>query len=119
MGTVIKNIDIYAPLTDEQKKELEKADKMPISFDDDCPELTDEQLSQFTRMSKPFSIDELRELKEISEQRQQDRVKQTIAIRLSPQAIAKAKSLGKGYTSVLSRILEAALADNDTIKHYL
>lgn len=119
MGTVIKKIDIYEPLTEEQKKELKKANEMPITFDDDCPELTSEQLSNFTRMSKPFSVDELKELKEISKQRQQDRVKQTIAIRLSPQAVAKAKSLGKGYTSVLSRILEAALADNETIKHYL
>ena len=45
--------------------------------------------------------------------------KQTVAIRLSPQALTKAKSLGKGYTTILSRILEAALADNETIKHYL
>ena len=39
--------------------------------------------------------------------------------RLSPQALKKARSLGKGYTSVLSRILENALNDPNTIKHYL
>ncbi|MEI3175137.1 MAG: BrnA antitoxin family protein [Lachnospiraceae bacterium] len=45
--------------------------------------------------------------------------KQTVTIRLSPQALKKARSLGKGYTSVLSRILENALNDPNTIKHYL
>ncbi len=119
MGTVTKNIDIYAHLTDEQKEDLKKAEETPVVFDDDCPELTSEQLSDFTRATEPFSVEELKNLKEISEQRKQDRVKQTVAIRLSPQAAAKAKSLGKGYTSVLSRILENALSDNEIIKRYL
>ncbi|MCD7741533.1 MAG: hypothetical protein LUI06_04955 [Ruminococcus sp.] len=61
MGTVSKNIDIYAPLTDEQKEELKRADRMPITFDEDCPELTPEQLSGFTRSSKTFSVDEPKE----------------------------------------------------------
>lgn len=42
-----------------------------------------------------------------------------VAIRLSPQALTKAKSLGKDYTTILSRILETALADNEIIKQYL
>ena len=50
---------------------------------------------------------------------QQTQTKQTVAIRLSPQALTKAKSLGKGYTTILSRILETALADNEIIKQYL
>lgn len=29
------------------------------------------------------------------------------------------KSIGKGYTSVLSRILESALENPDIVKHYL
>lgn len=33
--------------------------------------------------------------------------------------VKKAKSLGKGYTSVLSRILEEALDDNDLIHRCL
>ncbi len=119
MGTVSKNVDIYAPLTDEQKEELKKADKMPITFDEDCHELTPEQLYEYKIASKPFYIDELKALKEISKQRQQDRVKQTVAIRLSPQALEKAKSLGKGYTSVLSRILEDALNNKEALKRFL
>lgn len=99
-----KEIDLNAPLTDEQKQKLEALKDRPIEFDEDCPELTEEQLSQFKRAS---------------EERRAERRKQTVTLRLSPQALKKAQSLGKGYTSVLSRILESALNDNEVIKHYL
>lgn len=102
--TIRKEIDLNAPLTDEQKKMLENLVTRPAAPDDDCPELTAEQLSQ---------------LKRISAEKREERCKQTVTIRLSPQALAKAKSLGKGYTAVLSRILENALNDIDIIKHNL
>ena len=99
-----KEIDLNKPLTDEQREMLEKLGTRPVQPDEDCPELTAEQLSQMVR---------------VSEQRREERKKQTVTIRLSPQALRTAKSLGKGYTSVLSRILESALSDTDVIKHYL
>lgn len=99
-----KELDLDAPLTERQKQMLEALRSIEPVPDEDCPELTAEQLEQFTR---------------ISEENQEDRIKQTVTIRLSPQAVRKAKSLGKGYTSVLSRILESALRDNETIKHFL
>ena len=58
-------------------------------------------------------------MKKISEIRREERKKQTVTLRLSPQALKTAKSLGKGYTSVLSRILESALTDEELIKQYL
>lgn len=91
-------------LTEEQENMLREAEKLPIVFDEDSPELTDEELAQFYR---------------ISEKRREDRKKQTVTLRLSPQALNTAKSLGKGYTSVLSRILESALKDKDVIQKYL
>ena len=83
---------------------LEEMDKASIVYDEDSPEFTEEELKQFKR---------------VSELKRDERNKQTVSIRLSPQAIKKAKSLGKGYTSVLSRILEAALNDNELIKKSL
>ncbi len=101
---VRKDIDINKPLSDDKKKMLERADKMPIVYDEDSPELTLEQLTEFRR---------------VSEMRNNERRKQTVTLRLSPSALSKAKSLGKGYTSVLARILEEALKDNDMIKRCL
>ena len=102
--TIRKEIDLNAPLTTEQKQMLEALKTRPVQPDEDCPELTAEQLSQLVR---------------VSEIRRGERRKQTVTLRLSPQALRTAKSLGKGYTSVLSRILESALTDAELIKHYL
>ena len=43
-------IDVSKPLTPEQIEMLEKAKQMPITYDEDCPELTEEQLKQFRRV---------------------------------------------------------------------
>ena len=101
---VKKTIDVSAPLTDEQIKELEALKDRPVGFDEDCPELTESELKRFSRVS------------EISHAAKN---KQTVTIQLSPQAFRTAESLGKGYTSILSRILENALSDKETIKHFL
>jgi len=98
---ISKEIDFNEPLTPEELKMLKDLETRPIQFDEDCPELTDEQLKSMYR---------------VKDQNRQERNKQTVTIRLSPQALRKAKSLGKGYTSVLSRILEKALNDNEMIK---
>ena len=92
------------PLTPEQIKELEEMEVSPIVYDEDCPPITDEELSRMRR---------------VSDMRNEERRKKTVSIRLSSKALKKARSLGKGYTSILSRILEDALNDNETIKKYL
>lgn len=91
-------------LTPAQVEMLNELATRPISPDEDCPELTPEQLAQFRR---------------ISATNREERCKQTVTLRLSPQALRRAKSLGKGYTSVLSRILENALENPDTVRHFL
>ena len=91
-------------LTDEQRNLLNNIEKKSVVIDGDRPELTTEELMEFRR---------------VADIRKEERRKQTVTIRLSPQALSKAKSLGKGYTSVLSRILEMALNDNEMIKRCL
>lgn len=99
-----KEIDLNEPLTEEQKEMLTKMQSQEATPDEDSPELTQEQLDSLVAISK---------------KRREERKKQTVTIRLSPQALKTAKSLGKGYTSVLSRILENTLSDADLIKNYL
>ena len=101
---VRKEIDLNQPLAPAQTEMLNKLASRPITPDEDCPELTMEQLAQFRR---------------ISAANREERCKQTVTLRLSPQAIRRAKSLGKGYTSVLSRILESALENPDIVRHHL
>ncbi|MDR1736266.1 MAG: BrnA antitoxin family protein [Oscillospiraceae bacterium] len=99
-----KVIDVNEPLSSEQLAMLERAKNLPILYDEDCPEFSEEELKQFRR---------------VSDERRSDRQKQTVTLRLSPQALRKARSLGKGYTSVLSRILESALENPDVVNHHL
>lgn len=102
---VYEELNFNDKLTENQIKELRELENAPVVPDEDCPELTDEQLAKFAAAAR--------------ERNQKMQNKQMVAIRLSPQALLKAKSLGKGYTTILSRILETALADNETIKQYL
>ena len=99
-----KTIDVTKKPSQEQIEMLLTAAKLPIHAKSEYPEFSEIELMQFKR---------------ISNARRADRQKQTVTLRLSPQALEKARSLGKGYTSVLSRILERALDDPDVIKHNL
>lgn len=98
------DIDVTKPPTQEQLDMLDKAAALPIPADAEYPEFSAEELKQFRR---------------IADSRRDSRNKQVVALRLSPRAMAKAKSLGKGYTSILSRILENALNDPEIIKQNL
>ena len=53
MGEVL-NIKIQ--LTEEEKKQLEKAKNMPITYDNDCPETTPEQALKFRRVNRPKRV---------------------------------------------------------------
>ena len=93
--------ELSSGLTEEELLEIEKAANSPIVHDEDSPEMTKEMLMQFKRMNK------------------EERVKQTVSLRLSPSTLKKAKSLGKGYTSVLSRLLDLAINDEEMLKKCL
>lgn len=97
----MKMTELTAELTDEERRELDAAASKPVVFDEESPQMTAEMLMQFKRMNR------------------EDRVKQTISIRLSPSTLNKAKSFGKGYTAVLSRLLDLAINDEEMLKKCL
>ena len=99
-----REIDRKKPLTEKQKDMLKALEERPVTPDETCRELTAEELSYFRR---------------VAERKRKERCKQTVTLRISPEALKKAKMLGKGYTSVLSRILEEALDSPETIRHNL
>lgn len=90
MAKVMMN-SLPAELTPEEIAELEAAEKMPIVFDDDCPEMSKEMLQQFHRPD-------------------------TVMVRISPDSMKKVKSFGRDYPQILSQLLDLALNDADLIK---
>ena len=87
--------EIGTEITADELYEIESAAGRQPVFDNDSPEMTLEMLKQFKQMN---------------------RTKQTASIRLSPKALSFSKSYGKGYTSFLSRLIDAALDDEDMVK---
>ena len=60
--------------------------------------MTEEQLMQFKRMNR------------------ENRTKPTISLRISPATLKKAKQYGKGYTGLLSRLLDAAIDNEELVR---
>ena len=93
--------DLEQNLTEEELQELEAAEKKEPVFDEDSPAMTHEQLMQFKRINH------------------ENRTKPTISLRISPATLKKAKEYGKGYTELLSRLLDAAINDEELVRKCL
>ncbi len=90
--------------TSEQIARIEGAAKRPIVFDEDSPEYTEE---------------EYREMFLAAQAKRAERVKPTISLRISPETLAIARSIGKGYTGFLSRLLDNAIRDPEMVRKSL
>lgn len=93
MAKVTMN-SLPAELTPEEMAELEAAEKMPITFDDDSPEMSAEMLRQFQRMDH-------------------------VTVRISPDNLKKVRSFGPDYSRILSHLLNLALNDTELLKKCL
>lgn len=91
-------------MTTGQKKEIRQAAKKPIVYDEDCPELTEEQLDEFARLAT---------------QQREERKRKVVALRIKPKTLEKAKKLGKGYTAILSRMIDLCIDDKELLKKCL
>lgn len=98
------NMKSGEPLSPEQIKEIEIAKSKPITYDEDCPKLSEDQLNM---------------MREIANRQRAERRKQTVSLRLDLESITLAQSFGKGYTGIMSRILYKALRDPEYIKDCL
>jgi len=96
--------DEIGPLTEDDYKMMEEAAKHPITYDEDCPELTDEQLANF------ISIKEFNRL---------ERQKPILSLRVNRKTLSELQKFGKGYTSIAARILDKALQDKEFLKKCL
>ena len=90
--------ELDAGLTAEELREIEAAEKKEPVFDGDSPLMMKEQLMQFKRVNH------------------ENRTKPTVSLRISPATLKKAKQYGKGYTGLLSRLLDAAIEDDDLVR---
>ena len=90
--------DLTRELTAEEQLELEAAEQRDPVFDVDSPLMSEEQLLQFKRVNR------------------ENRTKPTVSLRISPATLKKAKQYGKGYTGFLSRLIDAAINDEELVR---
>jgi uncharacterized protein (DUF4415 family) len=76
--------------TKTQIKEIRSAEKKAVTYTDDAPRLTSEELAEFKQINA------------------ENRKKIPCTLRLSKKSLEWWKSLGEGYTSVMARMLEEA-----------
>ena len=103
MATIKKTIDVTKKPSKKQIQMLEAAERADIVYDDDCPQLSKEELSQFKRVS------------DICKETGLKNRRQNVTLRLTPYALQKARSYGKGYTTVLSRIIEKVIDNPELV----
>lgn len=87
------SIDGIKPeLTKEQIEQLERAERMPVIIDEDCPEYTDEMAKESYRPGSkiPMNVEPL-------------------TLFLSHETVDKARAFGDDYVSILSQMLDEAV----------
>lgn len=93
MAKVMMN-SLPPELTVEEMAEIEAAERLPITFDEDCPEMTCDMLREFHRMD-------------------------TVTVGISSGNMKKVKSFGADSAKILSHLLDLALNDTELLKKCL
>jgi hypothetical protein len=78
---------------------IKKAARYPVSFTEDCPELSPEDLKEFACLAA---------------ERNRRKKKRSVTIRIAPDVLENYKTMGNGYTGIMADVLKYA-ADNPTI----
>jgi uncharacterized protein (DUF4415 family) len=81
-----------------QIEEIRMAARRPITYTDDAPQLTKEELSEFKKINA------------------EERRKVQCTLRLSKKSLEWWKSIGDGYTAAMARMLEEAQNYPDILK---
>jgi uncharacterized protein (DUF4415 family) len=76
------------------RKAVKEARKAPPVYDPDCP---------------PSSPEALKEFAHLAAERNRRKKKQTITIRITPEVLETYKTMGSGYTGIMSDVLQYAV----------
>lgn len=97
MTTSVKIVKGQLP-TEEQRLEIREAAKRPPVYDEDAPELSLEQMQRYRKAAI------------------NKKAKSAVTLELSKENMEKAYAFGEEYKSILSRLLELAMNDQDLLR---
>jgi len=104
MGTITSTVRVGQKPPKEVIKRVRKAvreaRKAPAVYDPDCP---------------PSSPEALKEFAQLAAERNRRKKKQTITIRIAPDVLESYKTMGSGYTGIMSDVLQYAAKNPSVI----
>ena len=105
MGKIVrvKASELKKPTAADIKR-LREVAKRPIVFDEECPETTKEELALFRRRYEEYKI---------------NNKKVVFSLRITQKSMNKLKSLGPGYSTIVSNMIEYCLNNPDILKKCL
>lgn len=103
MGVTRKKLE-SRELSQEELDSLDCAAALNIEYDEEDPELDADGYAEMAKMARMLRA---------------ERKRQAVSLRLLPETVRKAKKLGKGYTGVLSRLLDLAIDDPEMVRKCL
>jgi len=98
MGTITSTVRVGQKPPKEVIKRVRKAvreaRKAPAVYDPECP---------------PSSPEALKEFAQLAAERNRRKKKQSVTIRVTPDVLASYKTMGSGYTGIMSDVLQYAV----------
>jgi len=94
MGIIKSMVKVGQKPPKEVVKRLKKIARLPINYTEDCP---------------PSSPETLKEFAQLAAERNRRKKKQSITIRVNPDILEKYKTMGSGYTGIMSDVLQYAV----------
>ena len=100
MGIIKSTVRVGEEPPKEVIKRLKKIAKQPINYTEDAPKSTPEVLKEFA---------------ELAAERNRRKKKLSITIRVSPDVLESYKTMGSGYTAIMSDVLQYAVRNPSVI----
>jgi len=94
MGIIRSTVVVGQKVPKDVINRIKKAARKPIVYTEDCP---------------PSSPEALKEFAQLAAERNRRKKKQSITIRVTPDVLEKYKTMGSGYTGIMSDVLSYAV----------
>ena len=100
MGIIRSTVRFGQKPPKEVIQEIRRVARKPIRYTEDCP---------------PSSPEALKEFAQLAAERNRRKKKQTITIRIAPDVLESYKTMGSGYTGIMSDVLQYAVKNPSVI----
>jgi uncharacterized protein (DUF4415 family) len=100
MAIIRSTVRVGQKIPKEVIKEVRRAAQMPINYTEDAPRSSPEALKEFAQLAA---------------ERNRRKKKKSITIRIAPDVLESYKTMGSGYTGIMSDVLQYAVNNPEVL----